>query len=76
MRPGTVITTGATYRVREGDTLQALSQRFAVSVGDLIGANPDVHMANGTIAPDRHLCVRTPSCSVACKFGTDCYRRA
>jgi len=74
VRPGTLITTGATYRVREGDSVHALAARFAVSVEELLGANPDVRMANGTLLPERHLCVRTPSCSVTCKFGTDCLR--
>ena len=39
---GTVLSTGPLYTVAEGDFLEALSNRFLVSVDDLMLSNPDV----------------------------------
>lgn len=72
IRPGTVLSTGPLYQVREGDFVEALSNRFLVPVDALLESNPDVKMGNGSLTPGMHMCVRAPVCSVKCKFGTEC----
>jgi len=74
IHPGTVISTGALYEVREGDYLHELAQRFLVAPDDLIAANPDLRMGGETLHPGMLMCVRTPLCDVSCKYDTDCHR--
>jgi len=71
--PGTVLSTGPLYTVAEGDFLEALSNRFLVSVDDLMLSNPDVALGNGMLLPGMQMCVRAPVCAITCKYGTDCH---
>jgi hypothetical protein len=71
--PGTVLSTGPLYQVREGDYLDALSQRFLVPVDNLLRSNPDVALGGSALTPGLQMCVRTPVCGVKCKYGTECH---
>jgi len=70
--PGTVLSTGPLYQVREGDFLESLSNRFLVSVDDLKLSNPDVALGDGALTPGMQICVRVPVCDITCKYGTNC----
>ena len=70
---GTVLSTGPLYQVREGDYLDALSQRFLVPVDNLLRSNPDVALGGSALTPGLQMCVRTPVCGVKCKYGTECH---
>lgn len=70
--PGTVVSTGPVYRVRQGDYLEKLANRFLVTVPDLLRSNKDVELGNGTLAVGMQICVRAPVCEAKCKYGTEC----
>ena len=71
-RQWATINTGVYYKVRPGDYLELIGQRFFMTESQLRLLNPDVP-ADGVIQPSMELCIMPPVCDVKCLYGTDCY---
>ena len=71
---GTLVNAGIKYKVREGDSLFSIAERFFSSVDHILSLNPDIRddSPGNELLLDDTLCVLPPLCSVRCERGTVC----
>jgi len=62
---------GVSYRVRPGDYIDRLAEKFLITRSRLEALNPELKV-NEVLQPEQELCILPPVCDIECMFGSQC----